>query len=404
MINTIQAYEEAVSFGLLPGASLVAGNTKGEVKFSRSFGKASLRDGVDRPFTDSTVCALASMTKLMTSVAVLQCVEDGLLDLDKDTRTMFPTMGTHGVITGFDDENNTAVLKPDSTPITLRMLLSHTSGHEYDWLNPLLIKWRASRGEEPWTGPTVEHKSVLPLLFPPGTGFAYGAGHDWAGKAVEVATGTTLEDFMRTRIWEPLGIADDTTFWPKTKDGMKDRVAHISTLNEKGEPPAVDMPDFDLLFGGTDCLGGAGVCTTSKAYGIFLAAVASRDARLLRPTSFDELFRPQLNEQQEKALNDYVDQSPTHTQLLAMRLPPSLKKTWCFAGLVAKEGQEGRFGPGTVFWGGVPCCGWFIDHHTGTFGASLCQIIPPMHSKVMELHARFQAELKGDCHGYVGIW
>lgn len=329
----------------------------------------------------------------MTSVAVLQCVEDGLLDLDKDTRTMFPKIGTHGIITDFNDENNAAVLRPDSTPITLRMLLSHTSGHEYDWLSPLLGKWRASRGEGPWTGPTVEHKSVLPLLFPPGTSFAYGAGHDWAGKAVEVATGTALENFMRARIWEPLGIAEDTSFYPKTKEGMEDRMADISTLNDKGEPPAVHVPDFDILFGGTDCLGGAGVFTTTKAYGIFLSAVICRDAKLLKLTSFEELFRPQLDEQQEKALNDYVDQSPVHTQLLATRIPPSIRKTWCFAGLVAKEGQEGRFGSRTIFWGGVPSAQWFIDHDTGIYGVALCQIIPPMHPKVLELHERFQREV-----------
>ncbi|KAI0191443.1 beta-lactamase/transpeptidase-like protein [Xylaria flabelliformis] len=392
MNTVIQTYEEAVASGLLPGASLVAGYN-GETTFSRSFGKASLKEGVDRPFTDSTVCAIASMSKVMTSVAVLQCVEDNLLDLDTDIRTLLPRIGSHGIITGFDDENNTAVLQPDSAPITLRMLLSHTSGHEYDWFSPLLGKWRASRGEGPWTGPTVEHKSVLPLLFSPGTSFAYGSGHDWAGKAVEVATGTTLEDFMRARIWEPLGIAEDISFYPKTKEGMKTRMADLSTLSDKGEPPAVDAPDFDILFGGTDCLGGGGLFATPNAYGIFLSALARRDAKLLKPASFDELFRPQLDEQQEKALNDYVDQSPIHSQLLATRIPPSIRKTWCFAGLVAKEGQEGRFGPGTVFWGGVPSTQWFIDHDTGIYGTAFCQILPPMDPKVLELHEKFQREV-----------
>ncbi|KAI1126081.1 beta-lactamase/transpeptidase-like protein [Nemania abortiva] len=222
-------------------------------------------------------------------------------------------MGTHGIITGFDDENNT----PNAS-------LPHASGHEYDWLSPLLGKWRASRGEGPWTGPTVEHKSVIPLVFSP-------------------------EDFMRAHIWEPLGIAEDTSFYPKTKEGMKDRMADISTLNDKGEPLAVDAADFDILLGSTGCLGGASVFATPKAYGIVLSAVARRYAKLLKPASFNELFRPQLNKQQKKALNDYVDQSPIHTQLLAIRIPPSIMKTWCFAGLVAKEGQEGHFGPGTVF-------------------------------------------------------
>jgi hypothetical protein len=67
------------------------------------------------------------------------------------------------ITTGFDDAKNSAILSPNTvgtTAITLRMLLSHTSGHEYDWFSPLLARWRASRNEQPWTGPTVEHKSV----------------------------------------------------------------------------------------------------------------------------------------------------------------------------------------------------------------------------------------------------
>lgn len=125
------------------------------------------------------------MTKLMTSVAALQCVESGKVQLDQDVRPLLPGIGKYGVITGFDDEKNTAVLKPEDTPITLRMLLCHTSGHEYGWLNPLLGKWRASLNEQPWLGPTVADKCTLPLVFAPGTGFAYGGGHDWAGKVCD---------------------------------------------------------------------------------------------------------------------------------------------------------------------------------------------------------------------------
>lgn len=146
---------------------------------------------------------MASMTKLMTSVAVLQCVEQGKLDLDADVRPLLPEMGKYGVITSFDDEKNQATFEADSTPISLRMLLSNTSGHEYDWLNPFLGKWRASRNEVPWSGSLLTDKSAIPLVFHPGTGFAYGAGWDWAGRLVEIATGMTLEDFMRKNIVRP---------------------------------------------------------------------------------------------------------------------------------------------------------------------------------------------------------
>ncbi|KAG7287191.1 hypothetical protein NEMBOFW57_006696 [Staphylotrichum longicolle] len=385
-----QVYEAAVDSGLLPGICVMAGNTRGGVVYCKSLGKASLKEGRDRPFTRGTVCAIASMTKLMTSVAVLQCVEQGKLDLDQDVRPMFPAMGKYGIITAFDDEQGSATFAPDSTPITLRMLLSHTSGHEYDWLNPLLGKWRASRGEIPWSGPTVEDKSALPLVFAPGTGFAYGAGHDWAGKAVEIATGMSLEEFMRKHIWAPLRLDDDISFYPKSKITMKNRMADMSTLNEKGEPPAVDAADFDMLFGGTDCLGGAGVFASTEAYYAFMASVFRRDSRLLSAESYTELFRPQLDEAAEQAFNDYLARSPVHTQFLALGIPHTVRKTWSFAGMVCLDGQEGRFKKGTTFWAGVPCVEWFMDHEAGICGLALCQILPPMHPAVIALHEEFQ--------------
>ncbi|KAI0376203.1 beta-lactamase/transpeptidase-like protein [Hypomontagnella monticulosa] len=382
-------YEDAIASGLLPGVSAFAGDRDGKILYSKSFGKASLKEGIDKPFTESTIASIASMSKLMTSIAVLQCVEDGTIDLDRDVKPLLPEIGKYGLITDFDDAKNTATFEPTSTAITMRMLLSHTSGHEYDWANPLLGKWRASRGEHPWFGPTVESKSAIPLVFAPGTGFAYGGGHDWAGKAVEAATKKSLDEFMRERIWTPLGIENDASFYPKTKDGMKDRIADISTLDDKGQPPAKDSGGFDVV-NGTDCLGGAGVHASAKAYFTFLTAVLRRDTRLLTPASYEELFRPQLDDRCEQALNDYIASSPLYTQLLGLQIPNSVRKTWSFAGLVAKESQEGRFAPGTTLWGGFPCCAWWIDDKTGICGTAVCQIIPPMHSAVMALHAEFQ--------------
>lgn len=140
------------------------------------------------------------MTKLMTAVAAMQCVEQGKLDLDKDVRPLLPEIGRYGIMTGFEDEKNLGSFEDNSTPITLRMLLCHTSGHEYDWFNPLLGKWRASRNEVPWSGPLLTDKCAIPLVFTPGTNFAYGASSDWAGRLVEIASGMTLEEYMHKYI------------------------------------------------------------------------------------------------------------------------------------------------------------------------------------------------------------
>jgi len=272
-------YQGALASGLLPGCSLWAGDKDGNSLYLKSFGKASLKAGhQEMSFTESTICAVASLTKLMTSVAILKAVELGKLDLDTDVRPTFPQMGQYGIITGFDDGTNSATFEADATPITLRMLLSHTSGHEYDWLSPALGKWRASRNEIPWSGPTVEDKSALPLTFKPGTSFAYGAGHDWAGKAVAIATGVTLDEFMREHIWTPLGIENDISFWPKQNPELASRLADLSTLSETGEPPAFDAAGFDMLFGGTECLGGAGAFCSSKATAPFSPPSSNKTA------------------------------------------------------------------------------------------------------------------------------
>ncbi|KAL1865046.1 hypothetical protein Daus18300_007393 [Diaporthe australafricana] len=388
-----EAYEKAVASGLLPGVCVIAGDKNGNTIYSKSLGKASLKDDRADDFTPSTICAMASVTKLMTSVAALQAVESGKVQLDQDIRPLLPGIGKYGVITGFDDEKNSAILKPDDTPITLRMLLCHTSGHEYDWLSPLLGKWRASRNEQPWSGPTVADKCTLPLVFAPGTGFAYGGGHDWAGKVVEVVTGMTLDEFMSRNIWSQLGIEGEVSFYPKTKPGMKDRMADLSTLNEKSEPPAVDAPTFDILFGGTDCLGGGGGFGSANAYYTFLSAVFRRDSKLLTEESYKELFRPQLEEKAEQALNDYFHLSPAHTQFLALGVPQEVRKTWSLAGVIIKDGVEGRLKKNTTMWGGVPSMVWFMDHEAGVCGAAFCQILPPMSPPVIALHAKFQGHI-----------
>ncbi|KAI0108079.1 beta-lactamase/transpeptidase-like protein [Daldinia grandis] len=388
--NIEKLYKDAIASGVLPGVSVIAGDKDGNEIYSQSFGKASLKEGTDLPYTDSTISSIASMSKLMTAVAVLQCVQDGTLGLDQDVKTLLPNIGKYGVITGFDDDKNAGILTPNSIPITLRMLLTHTSGHEYELFNPFLVKWRASRGERPFSGPDAEHVATLPLVYPPGTGFSYGANFEWAGKAVEAVTHLSLDEFMRERIWTPLGIENDASFFPRARDSMKDRVADLSTLNEKGEPPAVDASDFDMKGGASDCLGGVGVYASPRAYYTFLSAVFRRDPKLLLPALYEELFRPQLDEKLEQSLNDKIASSPENTQYLGLQLPLSIRKTWSFAGMVVKEGQEGWFAPNSVFWGGFPSCMWFIDHETGICGTAICQIIPPMHPKVIALHGEFQ--------------
>jgi len=336
----------------------------------------------------------------MTSVAALKAVEIGKLDLDDDVRPKFPSMGQHGIITGFDDEKNEATFEPldPNAKITTRMLLCHTSGHEYDWLNPHLGKWRASWNEVAWSGPTVEAKSAIPLTSQPGTKWAYGGGNDWAGKVIELAMGgQSLEEFMREHIWVPLGIDKDVSFLARTNPEMKGRVADIVAANETGQGPAlVDAGDeFDMLFGGDEkeCFGGAGIVVSTEAYFTFLSAVFRRDERLLKKESYEELFRPQLDERCEQSLNDFISGSPSNERFLALGVPSTVRKTWSLAGMVCMDKQEGRFEEGAILWAGVPNALWFMDPKGGVCGTAVCQLIPPQLPGVIALHEQFQREV-----------
>ena len=185
-------------------------------------------------------------------------------------------------------------------------------------MNPLLAQWRTSRGESPWNGPTVEEKSTLPLVFEPGTSWAYGAGADWTGKMIERVTGTILEDYMVKYIWSPLGIRD-ITFWPKKRDDMKDRMADISLIDPFGK--AMDAPDFDINYGATDCLGGGGAFASSEAYMQLIHAVLREDRRLLNPRSYQELFKPQLNDQCKEKLHNLLLSDQQLQDYLGINVP-----------------------------------------------------------------------------------
>jgi CubicO group peptidase (beta-lactamase class C family) len=143
-------------------------------------------------------------------------------------------------------------------------LLTHSTGLAYEETSPLFLAWRASRNETSWPKPTVETCANDPLLCEPGTAWMYGTGTDWAGKLVERATSLTLEDYMSSHIWGPLGLAD-VTFWPRTKPYMAGRNAKMSTWNEDGKCVSLGE-NFDFNKGATDCLGGGGAFASARDF------------------------------------------------------------------------------------------------------------------------------------------
>lgn len=354
----------------------------GTFTYTKAIGVRSVGvESVSKTFDPETIIAIASCTKLLTAIAVLQCVEDGLFTLDEDISRLLPDLAVLPIISSSTNPmTNQHILTPRQNPIrlryltpqlpispphqltysvhaTLRHLLTHSSGLSYEQLSPVLLAWRTSRNESAWSGRTVETRANHPLLFEPGTAWMYGPGTDWAGKLIERTTGHSLEDYMSSRIWGPLGLKD-VTFWPRTKEHLQGRMAEMSTWDKDRKCVSLGE-DFDLNNAPTDCLGGGGLFATPRDFLAIMQATLRRDQRLLKKReSWEELFRPQLTLKSKEALQRLLESGEGLNAELGANVPLGGAKSWALGGLVSLDKYDGWMEEGTLLWSGLPNIRW----------------------------------------------
>ncbi|KAK3066060.1 hypothetical protein LTS18_002071, partial [Coniosporium uncinatum] len=188
--------------------------------YNKTFGYHSIAP--DAPAIDPNgTLWIASCTKLLSSICALQCVERGLIKLDEPVQRVLPelaspqiaSLDTSGEIPG---ETGKVILTPAKKPITLRHLITHTSGIAYEWMNETLKAWREdwkrNGGDEAGLRKSTAKLYSIPLIHEPGEGWAYGGGLDWAGVLVSrLSNDVTLEQYMQEHIFKPLGM-ESTTF------------------------------------------------------------------------------------------------------------------------------------------------------------------------------------------------
>ncbi len=266
-----------------------------------------MRSKTAKPLRADTVMWVASCTKLMTSICAMQLVERGKLNLDDPVYDYIPELNDFKIVRSFDDEGK-PVEVPHSKPITLRTLLTHTSGFTYDAIHPSLLAWLAYHGREANAGARLLQRFDVPLTFEPGDSWMYGSSVDYAGLLIERVSGLTLEKYMQQNLWEPLGIKD-MTFKLESRPDMKERMADMSMRD--AETGKVRHTDARMSYQDTDgqevqdCMGGQGVFTTPEDYSKVLHAMLTTDAneKLFKKKSLEEFFTPQLGEAPSAAMN-----------------------------------------------------------------------------------------------------
>jgi CubicO group peptidase (beta-lactamase class C family) len=285
-----------VDSGRVPGiVALVMQD--GKVVYEKAFGWADKES--DRRMTTDAIFRIASQTKALTSAAVMQLVEEGLLTLNTRVGTVIPSFAKTTVAVAGE---NGVTQVPARRPITVRDLLTHTAGisygtdrsvaamYEAKGLGPAAgFGWYTADKDEPVCD-TMERLGTLPFVAQPGEAWVYGYNTDVLGCIVEKASGTSLDAYIRDRITAPLGMKDTQFFLPPS---AKPRLAAVYASGADGKferAPNGARGQGDYVEGPRrNFAGGAGLLSTARDYARFLEAMrrgGSVDGvRILSPLS-----------------------------------------------------------------------------------------------------------------------
>jgi methyl acetate hydrolase len=229
------ALRDATRARLVPGVVAMAANDSGII-YEGVFGSRHL--GQEAAMRRDTVFRIASMIKLITSVAAMQLVEQGKLSLDEPVPAIDPAIGAPQVLTGFDAAG-APLLRPPQQAITLRHLLTHTAGFAYRLWDTQAMRYQHAVGALP-----ARKRAALPrtpLMFDPGTRWQYGTSIDWVGRLVEATSGERLDLYFRKHILDPLGMAD-TGFGVSISQHARQASVHGRKADGTLVPEALEKP------------------------------------------------------------------------------------------------------------------------------------------------------------------
>ncbi|KAI0485502.1 Simvastatin synthase [Xylaria cf. heliscus] len=399
-----KTFREAVADGRIHGAVLLAKDLTGKVDISRTYGVRSLReeDPAKRPpMLADTPMRFASCSKFLTSIMVLQCVEKGLANLDEGLDKLLPEIAGLKVLTGFDDAGNPIEREPKS-PVLLKHMLSQSSGLCYTLTFPLLHRYRKWQGlalEQDYDN--LDQNFKYPLLFDPGTSWAYGPNLDWCSRLIERASGLSAEDFLQKHIVEPLGIgSDNMTFELQKHPAMQARrsdmtfrgEATFTAENESGTPSAGKLQYRDESYWHADIQphGGQGIYTTPESYLKVLWSILADDGKLLKPATRALLFQRALTPEAEKNFDAYCEQFKAFVP--GSPVPIEVKHSHSLGGMLTLEDCEGdRWRrEGNLSWSGLPNIIWQIDDKAGICSVWAFHLKPWGDPICVELGTKFE--------------
>ena len=368
---------EAVESGAIPGVVAAAGTRDGTI-YEGAFG----RRAIDKPdaMTTDTVFWIASMTKAVVSAAAMQMVDRGKVTLEQDLGAILPELANRQVLEGWDGPAKPR-LRPARAPITLRHLLTHTAGFSYDMWNADIGRYMEEMGVPGII--TCENKALTtPLIAEPGTRWEYGINIDFAGKLVEALSGERLDSYLRSNIFEPLGMSD-TGF--RLSPDQRSRLAGMHARLPDGLAPIPfeipQEPEFHM--------GGGGLYSVARDYLAFCRMILNRGtlngAQVLRPETVDLMGRNQMGDINVTKLVSVQAASTNDAEFF-----PGMVKKWGLGFMINTEAVPGRRSAQSLTWAGLGNTYFWIDPARDVAGVILTQILPFADPAVLRTYDAFE--------------
>jgi methyl acetate hydrolase len=359
----------------IPGVVALVTDKKG-VLYESAFGVADV--GTGRPLKTDALFRIASMTKPVTSVALMQLVEQGKIALDDPAEKYLPELKNPMVVESFDAKTGDYKLRPASKPATVRNFLTHTSGLAYPFTSAI---WRDFK---PRAGETYAFGG--PMLFDPGERWHYSTSVDVVGRLVEVVSGQKLEDYFHDHIFVPLKM-NDTSYNVVEAKGPR-LVAQQQRDGAKMDGPVVlQIPP---LVGLTiaNPIGGGGLASTADDYGRFMRMILNGGeldgARVLKAETVKLMEQNQIGAVTVPALKSALPRSADFTFIADGR------DKWGIGFLITVDQLPGMRSPGSLSWGGINNTYFWIDPARGIAGTIMMQYLPFADANALAAYRAFE--------------
>lgn len=363
-------FEAAIANQEIPGVVAAVVN-KEQVLYLNAFGKQDV--GKNIPMAKDTVFRIASMTKPVTSVAIMMLVEQGKLRLDDPASQYLPALKGREVIATFNEQDGTYTTRPAKQEVTIRHLLAHSSGFGYGFANATVAKLQEKTRKPP---------RDLPLLFDPGTKWQYSTSTGLLGDIVKQLTGQSLEAYFQAMIFRPLRMANTSFYLPEEK------LVRLVTTHRREATSLVETPNPAKYTGAES--GEGGLVSTAADYAAFVQMLLKEGTlhgtRLLKAEAVRQMASNQIG-------SVIVGEMPAVMPRTAAVFPMGAGKDKFGLGfqITMTEGKASHErSAGSYAWAGIYNTHFWVDPKRGIAVVFLTQDLPFYNATTMGVMKRFE--------------